>query len=234
MTLTDQLHSFEITFGIGLGVCVLTISAVIGIFSQIYSSKKTLKYIHDNIFDEHMAINILMNIGLISILLGIFYYTYALSVEGDIVKANATIAVSNIMEAVSPLMNNDIKTNLKNKLVLPDLTNADATSALKNTTLMKDAFSKLTIILDICLTVAFIICIFYKHSFIKILGLNLILVALVGCTEYTFLNFIPHKYIAIDTNFVRWKILTNIYAQLHILFRWYKTYYKIARTNSNR
>jgi len=210
MTLDDQLDSFKKSLGIGLGVSAVIIGTVIGIFSRIYTYNRTLKYIHDNIFDEHMAINILMNIGLISILLGIFYYTYALSVEEDIVKANATIAVSNIMETVSPLINNDMKIKLKNSLVLPDLTNADAASTLKNTKLMKDAFSKLIIILDICLTVSFITCIWYKHSFLKILGLNLILVALIGCTEYTFLNFIPHKYIAIDTNFVRWKILTNI------------------------
>ena len=76
--------------------------------------------------------------------------------------------------------------------------------------------SKLIIIVDIGLTIGFIICAIYKHSFIKMLGLNLIIVVLVGCTEYVFLNFLPNNYISIDTNYIRYTILTTLKEKIHI------------------
>lgn len=201
---------------IGFVTCVLFIGASIGIASSVYGYKKTFKYIHTNIFDEHMAINISMNIGLIAALLGIFFFTYAASVEEDIVKSNAIIAVSDIMDSVGPLLNNKIKKDLKNKLVEPDQSEADKESNKHNTHLMHEAMAKLFIILDIGLTIGFILSIIYNHNFIKIVGLNLLIVLLVGCTEYTFLNFLPHKFISVDTNYIRWKILTKLKSKIYI------------------
>jgi uncharacterized membrane protein len=201
---------------IGFGICVLCIGTIIGIASLMIGYKKTLKYIHTNIFDEHMVINITMNIGLIAALLGVFFFTYAAKVEEDIVKANAKIAVSDIMDTVGPLLNKKMKKDFKNNLVEPDQSAADKESSEHNTHLMHDAMVKLFIILDIGLTIGFIISIMYEHSFIKILGLNLLIVLLVGCTEYIFLNFLPAKFISVDTNYIRWKILTKLKSKIYI------------------
>ena len=95
--------------------CIVFIAVTIGGFSSKYGYKKTFKYIHKNIFDEHMVINILMNIGLIAALLGIFFFSYAATVEENIVKANAKIAVSDIMESVSPLLNYSTRKKFKER-----------------------------------------------------------------------------------------------------------------------
>lgn len=201
---------------IGVGICILFIVIAISIANSTMGTKKTLKYIHANIFDEHMAINISMNIGLIAALLGIFFFTYAAKIEEDIVKTNAKIAVSDIMESIGPLLNNKLKSELKNKLVEPDQTEADKESKKHNDHIMNNALANLFIILDIGLTVGFILTIIYNHKFSKVLGLNLIIVFLVGCTEYIFLNFLPHKFISVDTNYIRWKILTKLKSKIYI------------------
>lgn len=177
---------------------------------------KIFKYIHDNLLDVHMIINIMINIGLISALLGIFFFTYASIVEESIVKANASIGVTNIMEAISPLLNNNIKQKIKTDLKVPDLDKEDIEAKNKNNILMNDAFSKLLIILDIGLTGGFILCTIYKHSFKHVLLLNLIITALVGCTEYIFLSFIPANFISVDTNFIRYTILTTLKSKILI------------------
>jgi hypothetical protein len=196
--------------------CIGIAGATIGIFSSIYGAKKTLKYVHKNIFDEHMAINIFINIGLISALLGIFFFTYATTVEEEIVKTNAVVAVSNIMDMISPLLNNDLRASMMKNIKTPDAKEEDLKAKKSNDVLMNDAYSKLLIILDIGLTIGFIISTIYHYNFIKILGLNLLIVTLVGCTEYTFLNFLPQNFISIDTNFIRYTILTTLKDKIYI------------------
>jgi hypothetical protein len=173
-------------------------------------------YIHENIFDEHMAINITMNVGLISALLGIFFFTYAATVEKSIVQTNAIIGVSNIMDMMAPLLNNKIKTDILKSLTIPDQSKEDEDVKKANDIITYNALSNLTIILDIGLTISFIIATIYNHSYIKMLMLNLIIVILVGCTEYTFLNFIPNNYISIDTNYIRYTILTTLKSKITI------------------
>jgi hypothetical protein len=207
----DQTNALICCFG-----CIGFIGLSIGIPSFIWGSKPTLHYIHENIFDEHMAINISMNIGLISLLLGIFFFTYATTVEENIVKGNAVVAVTDIMTTVSPLLNNTIRTQLSESLAPPDLKEEDEKAAASNKKLMHDAFSKLIIVLDVGLTIGFIICTIYKHSFLKMLGLNLIIVVLVGCTEFVFLNFLPNNFISIDTNFIRYTILSTLKEKIQI------------------
>jgi hypothetical protein len=46
--------------------------------------------------------------------------------------------------------------------------------------------------------------------------INLIIVTLVGLTEYVFLNFIPKNFIPIDTNFIRFTILTKLKSKITI------------------
>jgi len=178
--------------------------------SILYGIKRTLKMIHTNIFDEHMLINIIMNSGLIAGFLGVFFFTYVADVEKDIVKMNTKIVTDDLMQLIGPTLSDESKLSLKLKLKEPDLKEADKMVKDHNTKVQNNAMSILILLLDIGLTISFIIAVVYKHHFLKILGMNLIILTLVGLTEYTFIHFIPHKYITADTNFVRGTILTKL------------------------
>ena len=178
--------------------------------SVLYGIKRTLKMIHTNIFDEHMLINIIMNSGLIAGFLGVFFFTYVADVEKEIVKMNTKIVTDDLMQLIGPTLSDESKLSLKLKLKEPDLKDADKMVNDHNIKVQNNAMSVLILLLDIGLTVSFIISVIYKHHFLKILGLNLIILTLVGLTEYTFVHFIPHKYITADTNYVRYTILKKL------------------------
>ena len=202
----NTINNAKLGMSIFCGILVVIFISSVG----MYGIKRTLKMIHTNIFDEHMLINIIMNVGLIAGFLGVFFFTYAAGVEQDIVKINTKIVTDDLMELIAPTLSDQAKVSLKEKLKEPDLKHEDKMVSDKNIKVTNDAMSTLILILDIGLTISFIISVIYKHNFLKILGLNLIILTLVGLTEFTFINFIPYKYISADTNFVRYTLLTKL------------------------
>ena len=194
---------------IGIVLIVLIILPIL-VSMYLYGFYKTKGYIHKNIFDEEMIINIIMNVGLIAGFLGVFFFTYAAGVEADIVKNNVKVITDDLMELISPALNPIQKQQLRNELQLPDMTHEDEKVSQSNATLTADAYSQLIIIVDIALTIAFILSVIYKHPFMKILGFNLIVLGFVGLTEFTFINFLPRKYISADTNYTRYTILKDL------------------------
>jgi hypothetical protein len=192
-----------------LFIVVIVILVCSSVYRNGYNYTKT--YIHRNIFDEEMLINIIINIGLISGFLGLFFFTYAAGVEADIVKINTKIVTDDLMETVSPLLNPNLKNKLSKKIIAPDLKAEDERVQQNNDELKVTAYTKLMIVVDIALTIAFILSVIYKHPFMKILGLNLIVLTFVGLTEFVFIHFIPHKFISADTHFVRYTILTKLH-----------------------
>jgi hypothetical protein len=196
-----------------LGFCI-TIIVIILLCILARGYEYTMNIISTNIIDSHGIINIIMNVGLISGFLGVFFFTYAAGVEQEIVQKNTKIITDDLMQGIAPALNVKTKQNLLINLKAPDLSQADADTLASNTKLTKDALAQLFLILDIGLTLSFIISILYKHSFISALGLNLIIMLFVGLTEFTFINFIPYRFIAADTNFVRYTILTKLKTKL--------------------
>ena len=197
--------------------CIIFIVVIIFLTcASIYRNgyNYTKHYIHSNIFDEEMLINIVINVGLISGFLGIFFFTYAAGVESDIVKINTKIVTDDLMETITPFLNSDVKNKLKTNLTPPDLKLEDEKVQQSNDKLKITAYTNLMIVVDITLTIAFILSVIYKHPFIKILGINLIVLIFVGLTEFIFIHYIPHKYISADTNFVRYNILTTLHKKI--------------------
>jgi len=173
-----------------------------------------MEYISKNIIDSHIIINVIMNVGLISLFIAIFFFTYASTVEQDIVKQQTTIVVNDLMQLATPLLSDDIKKQIYINIQPPDLSKEDEEVKHFNDKLVSTAFLNLGIVFVIALVLSGILAYYYKHNMINMLKLNLILVVLVGITEYTFLHFIPHKFISADTNWVRGKILSSIREKL--------------------
>ena len=56
-----------------------------------------------------------------------------------------------------------------------------------------------------------------QNNFKEIIGINIIILTCVGITEYTFLHLIPKKFIAADTNYVRYKIIKEVSEKLGLV-----------------
>ena len=169
-----------------------------------------MDFISNNILDSHMIINIIMNVGLISIFIAIFFFTYASTVEQDIVKEQTIIVINDLMQLANPFLSNEVKKQIYDNIRAPDLSKEDEEVLHANSKLKMTAYTNLAVVFVIALILCLVLAHFYKHDLLNMLKLNLILVVLVGITEFTFLHFVPHKFISADTNWVRGKILSSI------------------------
>jgi len=59
--------------------------------------------------DYHMIISILSSVGIVMMFLGIFFFTYAATVEQEIVKINANIIVEDLLDTIAPVLNEKTK-----------------------------------------------------------------------------------------------------------------------------
>jgi hypothetical protein len=175
---------------------------------------KIFKWINNNIIDSHVIINVITFTGFASIFISIFFFTYASMIEQEIVVTQTDIIVNDIMQTITPLLSADQKENIKNNLKIPDNSEADLHSLNSNNALMSDAYTNLLMIFGTTMGLSLALSILFKHNYYKILVLNLILLVFIGITEFIFLHFIPKNYIIADTNWVRWKILTDIRSKI--------------------
>jgi hypothetical protein len=205
-TISNIMANKEIIGGILSTIILIPLSI------SFYNSGWTDTWIsvNKNILDEEIFINVFINVGLISVFLGIFFFTYAATVEAEIVKMNVKVVTNDLMELIAPALSDDVKQQFLNNLTVPDMKNEDEHVAKSNNKLMSESFAQLIIILDIALTIAFLISTYYKHHFFKTVGFNLIILIFIGLTEFVFINFVARKYISADTNFARYTILTNL------------------------
>jgi len=170
-----------------------------------------LKYI-----DIHMIASIISSVGLIFLFLGVFFFSYAAGIEQEIVGININIVTSDILNIIVPTLTPQQKANFITSLTYPDMAKEDAHVATSNNELVASALKILGIISVACIVFSFIICYFNGIKFFNILGLNLIVLCFVGLTEFSFLHLLPKKFIAADTNFVRFVALTNLKEKLNL------------------
>jgi len=167
--------------------------------------------------DSHMIISIITSIGIIMTFLGIFFFTYASNVEQDIVQINTGIIVNDLIDIVNPLLDKNTKTNIINSLKYPNMNEEDRKVNENNKNIMTSAFISTGIILGVTMILGYTIAYYYKQHFWPIIGINILILIWVGLTELTFLHLIPKKYIASDTNFVRYNIINDISKKFNLV-----------------
>jgi len=69
---------------------------------------KITNYLY-NLIDLHMIISIITNVGLVMLFLGIFFFSYASTVEQDIVTINTNILTTDIIGIILPILTDDAK-----------------------------------------------------------------------------------------------------------------------------
>jgi len=166
--------------------------------------------------DMHMTISIITSVGIIMAFLGIFFFTYASIIEQNIVEINTNIIVNDLLDIINPLLDNNAKTNIINNIKYPNMDKEDADVNDNNSKIVSSAFISLLIIFIITICIGFGISYYTKNNFWEIIGLNLIILICVGLTEYTFLHLIPKKFIAADTNYVRYQIIKDVSEKLDL------------------
>jgi len=174
---------------------------------------KILNYVTTHLLDSEGVINVIINVGLIATFISIFFFTYASGVEEQIVKSQAKIMVNDMLQTINPLLDDKIKESINN-YKMKDMTKEDTEALNNNNKLINSGYSILIIVFAVTQIVGLLLSMYFKHNYYHIILINIIVLVFVGLTEYTFLNLIGKSYISVDTNFIKWKILSSIRKKL--------------------
>ena len=169
-----------------------------------------LKWTWNTFGDSHMYINVITNVGLFSTFVAIFFFTYASTIEQNIIISQTKIITTDLLQTIKPLLSEAQRAYYKKNLTVPDMRAEDINALNSNNALINTAYGMLLIVFVVAIVVGLILAIIFKHNYYKIIGFNLIILLIVGLTEFTFLHFIPQNYITADTNFIRYTILSKL------------------------
>ena len=155
--------------------------------------------------------NVVLNVTLISIFIGIFFFTYAKVVEQNIVKNQSELIAGYLAKDVSTFLSKQTAQKIKESVTIPlDMAQQDREIEYNNQSLQMNAFIVLVIIFVVGIVIVFSLSKYYQFGLSNILIQNLIIVTFIGLTEFSFLTYIIQNFLPLDPNFVRYKILTSL------------------------
>ena len=159
--------------------------------------------------DYKQLCQIILNVTIISSFIGIFFFTYAATVEKEIIEDQSkTIAVS-MANKVKYFIPGDVKQKIINDLQKPDLSNEDKDVEKTNKDLRNKAFFVLGILFIVGILATIIVSKIGNVGF-HIVKEAIIILLFVALTEFLFLNIVTRNYKVADPNFVTSEMLKSI------------------------
>ena len=180
-------------------------------------------------FLDHVKIlipGILVMVALYTVFVSIFFFTYGAYVEKSVVQNNAKLLVEGLVGDISffgkeIIPKNDmtaLETLLK-KIQLPDTTGMDTKVAQQN----KEITKQTAIVVGVGAIIAIVIAIIFwwlivkktwKDFGINIIVKSLLLLFIVGCTEFFYFTVISKNYRSLDPNVAKKAIIQSIQDEL--------------------
>lgn len=151
---------------------------------------------------------IILNVTIMSTFIGVFFFTYAASVEQDIVKEQSEYIAETMANKIKFLLPQDVKNELS-QLEAPDMTKADADVKKSNTELRNKAMIVLGVVFVTGIIATLIVAKIGNVGF-HIVKESIIILLFVAITEFTFLNIVTKQYKVADPNFVTGEVLKSI------------------------
>lgn len=150
--------------------------------------------------------NLILGVGIFSVFVCIFYFTYASVVEKNIVIKEIDYLVDDMTENFT---NIGIKLPLK-PLKAPDMSDADKSVQDTNNKLIKQATQAIGILAGVCVFISILLYYFYRFNIKDILIGNFILLLFIALTEFYYSTFIAANYDSVDKNVIKLHILENL------------------------
>jgi hypothetical protein len=167
----------------------------------------------EKINKSEMAITIMLNVLFISLYIVIFFFTYGSFIEKKVVKNQMKFLSDNISDNIK-IYGKDVNSSLKNiftSLEEPNLVEEDKMVEESNKKVLMTAIKANVVFFIIVILIVYFIYSKSNKDFNmkRIIVQNLIILVFVGFTEFSFLTYFGSKYISIDPNFIKLKILEN-------------------------
>jgi len=161
-----------------------------------------------------LFITVIINVLLISLFIGLFFFTYGAYIEKKVVKSQMNFLATDISSLIKLFGKNfyDIFKKQIQNVKVPDLSDEDHKAASAN----KKTLFKAVIANVIC-TILVIIAVILTYmkskkdfSMRTLLIQNFILLIFIGFTEFSFLTFFGAKYVSINPNSIKHNVVDNI------------------------
>lgn len=160
-----------------------------------------------------LAVNIILSLSLVTIFIGIFFFTYAKNLEKKIIIKNIYYLVDNIGDSLVPLLPGEINEQIYQNLYnfkLPDLSNADINVAEENQKLLVKSCKVIGTLFVVCIAISYFICKKYNLDFTELLITNFFLLLAIIFAEYIFLNTIIFNWIVVDPNKMKTVVINKL------------------------
>jgi hypothetical protein len=161
-----------------------------------------------------LTITVITNALLISLFLGVFFFTYAAYIEKEVVKSQMEFLANNISSSIK-ILGPDITNKFKD--IIQDIPPLNLDSADAVVSSMNSSTKYTAIIANILFTLLVILGVYYLYtnsdksfSITHILIKNSILLIFVALTEYSFLTFFASRFITLNPNSVNYNIIYNL------------------------
>ena len=171
------------------------------------------KELIEKYYIDEIVINVFINIGLISVFIGIFFFTYVSIVEKEIIQKQSEIITTDLISIIKPYISSKDSIKLKNNLSAPNMSKEDKEAKESNDKLKNTAYNNMIFIFSVCIVSSLLLSIYFikpEHNYIYTILINLVLLIIVGLTEYLFLKYILANYIIGDPNYVKYRILKSL------------------------
>lgn len=155
--------------------------------------------------------HIILSVVFISCFICIFFFTYATTVERNIVVNQTQNLVDSFTGNISVLFSdNESVKNFVQNMSVKTVNQDDERIKEKNQKILKEA-AFVVGISAICLIILTIILIYlFKLNYKKLIITNLIVLLCIGIVEFSFLTFIAQNYISFDPNYVKYLLVENL------------------------
>lgn len=156
-------------------------------------------------FSAHEIANIILHVILITTLLTIFFFTYATTVEEQIVKDQVDFIIEDLTNGAQ-LLPAELNTALKigvNTIQIPDMAVVDKEVEDKNKKLVMKVSKLVGGILIVGVSIVYFMSKQYDFSFMDLLKKNAIVLLFVGLTEFYFLRYLAKNFKSGDPNHVK-------------------------------
>ena len=156
--------------------------------------------------------NIILHVILIATLITIFFFTYATTVEEEIVKDQVDFIIEDLTEGTKLFpaeMTGLLKASVDG-IELPDMKSVDEEVEKKNKKLMNHVLILVGAILISGLSLVYFMSQKYDFSFLDLLKHNAIVLLFVGLTEFCFLRYLAKNFRSGDPNHVKKTVLVTL------------------------
>jgi hypothetical protein len=163
--------------------------------------------------------NVIMHIIVISVFIGIFFFTYGAYLEKKILKNQLDYLVDDTLGSFKifmPELSDNIKQTIKTYQFNLD-PNADMEVKNSNKKIMKKAFIAIAIAFIIGILIIVVISkkldmegMTNKQFFTRLLKYNLFALIIIGLTEFIFASGFAQNYISLDLNRIKKQIVDNL------------------------